>query len=243
MTITGKTDVGKVRKVNQDCFDYGFFDDGSAWAIVCDGMGGANGGSVASEMALRHIAEKIRTGYTGADSAAIKKLLAEALNEANAQVFEQSCSQPELFGMGTTVVACIATPLSAYVAHVGDSRAYLITAKGAIQVTRDHSVVQEMVDSGQLTAEEARVHPKRNIITRALGVEQALDIDFCEATLAPENAVLLCSDGFTNHVEPETFVPIIGGSREGDAAEKLVAIANERGGSDNITVVLIRKEL
>ncbi|MFT9055834.1 MAG: Stp1/IreP family PP2C-type Ser/Thr phosphatase [Ethanoligenens sp.] len=238
LQIIGKTDVGKVRKTNQDDYAYGYLPDGAVWAVVCDGMGGANGGSVASSMAVRAITDSIQKQYTGqADAASVRALLFDALSDANTQVHVKARQDISLYGMGTTVVACIATADVLFVAHAGDSRAYLLDAQ-ATQLTRDHSVVQEMVESGQLTAEEARNHPNKNIITRALGVEPSLKIDFGEHAFPKGAGVLLCSDGLSNLVEDETFVQAMREDLEG-AAEKLTALANEKGGTDNITVVMI----
>lgn len=239
LRIIGKTDVGKVRKTNQDDFAYGFLPDGAAWAVVCDGMGGANGGSVASSMAVRIISEEIKGQYTGqAESASVRQLLLPALANANAQVYARAGEDVSLYGMGTTVVACVATADSLFVAHAGDSRAYLVGEEQATQLTRDHSVVQEMVESGKITVEEARSHPNKNIITRALGVEPALEVDFAEHAFPRGACVLICSDGLSNLVESKAFVRAIHENLE-KAAERLTALANEKGGTDNITVVMI----
>ncbi|ADU27628.1 Stp1/IreP family PP2C-type Ser/Thr phosphatase [Ethanoligenens harbinense] len=238
LQLIGKTDVGKVRKTNQDDYAYGQLPGGAVWAVVCDGMGGANGGSVASSMAVRSIEHSIQSRYDGrTDDEAVRALLFSALMDANAQVYARAGQDVSLYGMGTTVVACIATADLLFVAHAGDSRAYLLDRE-ATQLTRDHSVVQEMVDSGEITAEEARNHPNKNIITRALGVEPALKIDFGAHPFPKGAGVLLCSDGLSNLVESESFVQAMREDSE-TAAEKLTALANENGGTDNITVVMI----
>lgn len=238
MQLIGKTDVGKVRKTNQDDYAYGELPGGAVWAVVCDGMGGANGGSVASGMAVRSIEHSIRSRYDGrTDDESVRALLFSALTDANAEVHARAGQDVSLYGMGTTVVACIATADLLFVAHAGDSRAYLLD-QGATQLTRDHSVVQEMVDSGEITAEEARSHPNKNLITRALGVEPALEIDFGAYPFPKGTGVLLCSDGLSNLVESEAFVQAMREDPE-KAAEKLTALANENGGTDNITVVMI----
>ena len=242
MRIVGKTDPGKVRKANQDDFSCGVLPDGNVWAVVCDGMGGANGGSVASTAAVRIITERVRADYDGqTDMARVKHLLFSAIGEANGEVYRQSRGDPSLNGMGTTVIACIAGPGYAYIAHAGDSRAYLVADGRAVQLTRDHSIVQEMLDSGKLTPDEARNHPQKNIITRALGVEEELEIDFCETTF-PEGATLLvCTDGLTNLVDEETCARVLEEPQGADPAAELVNMANENGGADNITVVLINR--
>ena len=239
MRIVGKTDTGKVRSTNQDDFACGTLPDGNVWAVVCDGMGGANGGSVASSEAVRVISGQIVAGYGGnTDIAAVKKLLLSSIDTANGEVYRKSCSDPLLHGMGTTVITCIATPDSAYIAHAGDSRAYILEGGRAIQLTRDHSIVQEMLDSGKLTLEEARNHPQKNLITRALGVEETLDVDFCETTFSQGAVLMVCTDGLTNMLDEKTCAQIVQGESEDPAAE-LVSLANQSGGTDNITVVLI----
>jgi serine/threonine protein phosphatase PrpC len=241
MRILGKTDVGKIRKVNQDDYAYGEFPGGSVWAVVCDGMGGANGGNIASTEAVKKISEKLISGFDTIRESGVKQLLVGALDAANAEVYGKSAADPALSGMGTTVVACIADRDTVYIAHAGDSRAYLVGPSGVVQLTRDHSIVQELLESGKLTPDEAKDYPQKHIITRALGVEETLDIDYCEATFAEHSKVLLCSDGLSNHVEPEAFEQTINDPQVGDPAAKLVDIANDNGGSDNVTVVIIMK--
>ena len=242
MRIVGRTDVGLVRKTNQDDFACGLFADGCAWAVVCDGMGGVNGGSVASSMAVSVISEQLKLGYSGdMDTASIKKLLFAALSEGNAKVFQAGRSDESLFGMGTTVITCIATSQNAYIVHAGDSRAYIIASGSAVLLTRDHSIVQEMLDSGKLNPEEALSHPQRNIITRALGVDETLNIDFCETTFADDAAMLICTDGLTNIVQAQVIADIVRNESCHEPVSSLIAQANENGGTDNITVVLINK--
>lgn len=241
MRIVGKTDTGLVRKTNQDDFACGLFPDGNAWAVVCDGMGGVNGGSVASTKAVGIISESIKKGYDGnTDLASVKRLIGSAITEGNKGVYQTALNDPSLFGMGTTVIACIATPQNAYVAHAGDSRAYIAGKSGIVLLTRDHSIVQEMLESGKLKPEEAVNHPQRNIITRALGVEEELNIDFCETTFADGSTVLICTDGLTNVVEESEILKVIRGETD-DTAGALIETANKNGGTDNITVVLIDK--
>lgn len=241
MHIFGQTDIGKVRKTNQDDFAYGLLPNGAAWAVVCDGMGGANGGSVASGMAVQMIADTVKNEYAGqADADSVRALLADALQKANRQVYERSLSDAALSGMGTTVVACVVAGNAAFIAHAGDSRAYLLR-ENAVQLTRDHSIVQELIESGQISAEEARSHPNRNIITRALGVEKTLDIDFGAHAFPPGTSILLCSDGLSNLVENEAFVQALRQGRD-TAAAALISLANQKGGTDNITVVMIASD-
>ena len=242
MRIAGKTDVGLVRKTNQDNFACGLFADGNAWAVVCDGMGGVSGGSVASSTAVEVISEYLKKGYaSNTDKDTIKKLLFSALYEGNSAVFSRALNDPTLTGMGTTVIACIVADQNAYIVHAGDSRAYVINAGGAILLTRDHSIVQEMLDSGKLKPEEAQNHPQRNIITRALGVEETLNIDFCETTFADGATLLICTDGLTNNVDAQSITDIVRDANCSDRVSALIDLVNEKGGMDNTTVVLIDK--
>lgn len=239
MFIAGKTDKGMVRLSNQDDFAAGKLADGACFAVVCDGMGGANGGNVASSTAVETIKKKITEGYSdGLDSDGIGKLVAAAIKEANTAVFEQSRKDQSLLGMGTTVVAAVIKDGFATIAHAGDSRAYLID-DGIRQLTRDHSIVQEMLESGKITKEEAMTHPQKNIITRALGVEQSLDIDFCSFKFSGSSAILICTDGLTNQIDDSQLETVVKTVPPEQCAEKLVGMANEHGGSDNITVVVI----
>lgn len=243
MWMAGKTDAGLIRKANQDAYACGSYPDGNAWAVVCDGMGGANGGSTASTTAVGIISDQLQKKYAGGvDSTTAKKLLLDVLEEANAGVNAMSRNDPALTGMGTTVIACIATPAQAYIAHAGDSRAYLVGADRVVQLTRDHSVVQEMIDTGKISRQEAKNHPQRNIITRALGVEETLEVDFSGVTLDDGTYLMICTDGLTNHVEESDFVRVIFESGGEDPAAKLVQMANDGGGADNITVVILGKQ-
>ena len=240
MRIAARTDVGRVRRLNEDCYSVGELPGGFVWAVICDGMGGAVGGDVASRSAVRRISETVTASFQEhMSSRSIKNLLMTALDNANTHVFDLSQANEDLTGMGTTVVAAIVSENRACIAHAGDSRAYLLAGGEPLQLTKDHSVVQLMVDTGQITEDEARVHPRKNLITRVLGVAETLEADYCEEELPPDGVLLLCSDGLTNCVEPEEFPALL--NREGFSCftEELVALANERGGQDNITVVAI----
>lgn len=171
MRIVAKTDIGKVRSSNQDSYAAGEFQNGVAWVVVCDGMGGSAGGSIASSTAVKSISERITSGYRdGMTSSSIKNLLITAITNANYEIFDLASANSELKGMGTTVVAAIITHSAVYVAHAGDSRAYLVSKNEIRQITKDHSVVQDMVEKGEITPDEARRHPRKNLITRALRI-------------------------------------------------------------------------
>ena len=171
MRVDFATDVGMVRQSNQDACGGGEFPQGGAWAAVCDGMGGANGGNVASAVALEHIESYLKKGFKeGLSEGSMKSLLLNALRTANDAVYRLSLERPELRGMGTTAVVMVAAGGLLHVVHVGDSRAYICNQCGLTQITEDHSYVQDLVNFGEITREQARRHPRRNIITRVLGV-------------------------------------------------------------------------
>ena len=240
MILSKRSDVGLVRSMNQDACACGEFPDGMAWAVVCDGMGGAASGDVASTTAVRILSERIQSSYReGMQANSIRSVLFSAIEAANTVVFEMSRSNPAFEGMGTTVVAAIIRQDAVYVAHAGDSRAYRITENGIAQLTRDHSMVQAMVDRGQITPSEAKDHPRKNIITRALGVDSRILIDFCEEPFEPNDVLLICTDGLTNMVEDEEIFRLAKQTPAGELPDQLVSLANRNGGVDNVTVVTI----
>lgn len=243
MKLSMKTEIGCIRESNQDAVDGGVWNSSAAWAIVCDGMGGANGGNVASRLSVEFLSEKIKQGYREhmtADSA--KNLLISSVYNANQAVFSRAKGNPLLLGMGTTVVLALLIGGLVQIAHVGDSRAFLVRPNGIEQLTKDHTIVQTMVDTGRITEEEAREHPQKHIITRALGVNEAVDIDYYECEAAQEDILLLCSDGLTNHVRNEQIWDIVTGAPFDEAAQKLIDAAVADGGSDNITVALLAND-
>ena len=240
MEIYSRTDRGMVRHSNQDAERHGFFKDGSAWAVVCDGMGGANGGNVASSTAVEEISARLAEDYTSdMRGSKIRDMIARAVNAANIKVYIQAQEDISLRGMGTTVVVAIVRGDTAYIAHAGDSRVYLYAKGDLRQMTVDHSVVQVMVDRGELTEMEARFHPRRNLITRALGVKPRLDIDHCECPVEKGDVLLLCSDGLSNYVEDLEMFKIIYNHSGDDAVKRLIDTANAHGGGDNVTAVTI----
>ena len=240
MKISAKTDIGKVRITNQDSYSAGDLADKVIWAVVCDGMGGANGGNIASETAVKVISEKITSGYhPGMNDNSIKHLLVSSIEAANARVNSASKASEDLRGMGTTVVAAIIKDENLYISNVGDSRLYIINSKSINQMTVDHSIVQLMIDQGELSPEDAKDHPKRNVITRALGVESSVRIDFSQEQIDRNDIILLCTDGLTNYVDDETIFKVCSETNKYEIADKLVELANANGGGDNITVVAV----
>lgn len=240
MVIFSLTDTGVVRRVNQDACAHGNINDNISWAVVCDGMGGVNGGDYASRTAVEVMAGVIASGIgEDADEESVKDVLSDAINEANISVYNASKADPELFGMGTTVVAAAVIGNALVLAHAGDSRAYILSNDGMHQVTVDHSLVQEMVNCGDITEEEARSHPRRNVITRALGVADTIEIDFSLQTLKENEAVLLCSDGLTNFLEDKDIHELFCNTEPEKLPKALIDGANEKGGGDNITAVIM----
>lgn len=240
MKIVAKTDIGLKRESNQDSYAAGELPGAVAWAVVCDGMGGAAGGNYASSTAVKVISERITSSYRqGMSASSIRNMLTSAIAAANISVYDMSKADPELTGMGTTVVVAIVVDNNVFIAHAGDSRAYILSNGSLNQLTKDHSIVQEMIDHGTLTPDEAKVDPRKNIITRALGVDYELRIDFDIADIGENDVLILCTDGLTNFVEPQEIYELTDDGKFYEYAERLVARANNNGGGDNITVVTV----
>ncbi|MDR1002373.1 MAG: Stp1/IreP family PP2C-type Ser/Thr phosphatase [Oscillospiraceae bacterium] len=240
MRVFSVTDCGMVRKSNQDAYAHGSFDEHSVWAVVCDGMGGANGGEIASNTAVEKMRGILSASSVGGLSGnSIRNILSSAIAAANIAVFDKSRESESLSGMGSTVVAAIVRDRSVYIAYAGDSRAYVIGKNGISQITVDHSVVQAMIDRGQITEDEARSHPRRNLITRALGVNEVLDIDYCECQLEEGDIVLICTDGLSNFVSDEKLYSLSAEVPAEQLANVMVDCANENGGGDNITALIV----
>ena len=239
MRMTGDTHIGLVRSSNQDALKYGPLGDGGVYyAVVCDGMGGANGGNIASNIAIDIIAQRIQEAYADGNSPRTPAhLLESAMAAANIKIFDKAKNDPAMEGMGTTVVVVIVDGRNAYISHVGDSRLYLYRDNTLQQITRDHSVVQEMIESGQLTEEQARSHPRKHFITRALGVSEMEEGEYDELELHSGDKLLLCTDGLTNMVENEILSDILASNDE-SIIDVLIQTALDNGGSDNITTVL-----
>lgn len=241
MRSYGLTDTGRVRDMNQD---YLLISEGPIGKlpnlfVVADGMGGHNAGDRASSLAVETMFDSIRDEKEKRPV----KVLGRSIEAANRAVYEEAKISPSFQGMGTTVVAAVISRDKMYVANVGDSRLYVISNDTISQITRDHSLVEEMIRVGEITKEEARLHPDKNIITRAVGVRETVRTDFFEYRLANEDIVLMCSDGLSNMVSDTEILDIVRRERNlKKAAEALVNTANERGGKDNITVLLICKK-
>ena len=238
MDVWGITHRGVVRQQNQDAFATRKLEDGRIIAVVCDGMGGARAGNVASTMAVELFMDQFAREPGESD----QERLQAAAALANREIFQRSSSDQDCAGMGTTLVAALAGQEEAIILNEGDSRAYHVNEGGIALVTRDHSLVEDMVERGELTREQARTHPHKNLITRALGAEPHLAADCFRQSLVPGDYLLLCSDGLSNVVtEQELLYEVIHGDGADTCCQRLLDIALGRGAPDNVTVVLIRR--
>ena len=240
MKLVAKTDIGSQRSENQDSYRGGRRPDDAVWGAVCDGMGGARGGRLASTMAVDALQQAIEAGIDEAHTPqAGRALLESAVEQANRSVYEKARGTPSLSGMGTTVVCALVRGGLAQYVHVGDSRIYLFRNNKLLQLTKDHSMVQEMVEQGALTEEEAQNHPRKNLITRALGVGRDVEADFGEKEVSPRDILLLCSDGLYNALPPGELTEALQEVLRGADIHTMINKANAAGGPDNITAVLM----
>lgn len=239
--ILAASHKGKVREQNQDSYAGQVLGDGTAYAVVCDGMGGENAGDVAGRMACRILeAHFQRSLEQGLSEMTVRNIFAAAFQDANMQVYQAAQEKPEFRGMGTTAVAAAVLEGKIYFAHVGDSRIYVKDKLGARQLTKDHTMVQRMLDRGEITPEEAKRHPQRHYLIRALGVESQVEFDFdLYEGFGPGSAVLLCSDGLSNYLEGQELSALLEQCASDKSAQPLVDFANAKGGHDNITALVI----
>ena len=239
MNVWGITDRGKIREQTPAAFAHQVRPDGRVIALVCDGMGGARAGNIASSMAVDVFMEAFLED--GEDSPDLEHM-ERAAALANRQVFRRAVEDENCVGMGTTLVAALAGEEEALILNEGDSRAYHISEESGIsQVTRDHSLVEDLVERGELTRDQARVHPHKNLITRALGAEPDLKADSFRRELTEGDFLLLCSDGLSNVVsEQEILYEVVHGGEACTCCRRLLDIALHRGAPDNVTAVLIQ---
>jgi protein phosphatase len=244
----GKTDTGKTRKNNEDSY---VVDDQRGLYAVADGIGGHEGGEVASRMAIQGLSQMVQEqlpvaketppyGIAVVEGDPITSALSRAFTLANTLIRQATDDNPALLHMGTTMTALLLREKAAYLAHIGDSRAYRLRAGVLTQVTEDHTVIAEQMRTGLLTHEQAQKSPYRHVITRALGIDPELMVDHQVLETRPDDTVLLCTDGLTEMLDDETIRRILEDASPQDAAERLVREANDRGGVDNITVVVIQ---
>lgn len=243
----GLTDAGRKRDHNEDSF---CVDVGLGLLVVADGMGGHAGGGTASRLAIQAIEERVRLARSqnhqedvsgaGEERFELRHALVETVREACHSIFKQAQSDPTLTGMGTTVTAVQVEDGTAFVAHVGDSRCYLTRCERIYQVTEDHSLVNEQLKAGAITAEEARNSRFKNIITRSVGFEENVQVDAASLVLEVGDHLVICSDGLSNLVHDEEIRDLVLQVGVDQAPDRLVDLANARGGDDNITVVVAR---
>ena len=241
MQSWGLTDPGCVRKQNQDAFRIEQLDRNTLLCVVCDGMGGAKSGNVASTLAVEVFAEEIRrTWKRGMESDLIDQMLRSAVKLANFTVFDQAAQFEEFSGMGTTLVAALIRDNKATLVNVGDSRVYGINRNGIHQLTKDHSLVQMMVDRGDLTPEVAKSYPGKNLITRAIGTEPMVMCDIYHKEVNKGDYLLLCTDGLSNVMDDqEILFEVVHGVNNDRCCQRLLDIAKNRGAPDNVTSVLV----
>lgn len=243
--ITAKrSDIGRIRLVNEDQAWVDLYNNRLAVAIVADGMGGHQAGDVASQLAVQTFREALSAKELDIASGQAQQLISSAIHQANAVVYDVAAQNEQYHNMGTTVVAAVAGLQQAVIAHIGDSRAYKISKQSILQLTDDHTLVNELAKTGQISAEEAERHPHRNVLTRALGTDAQVEVDVQTLEWAPGETLLLCSDGLSNMVSEQQIVDTLqrGGWSLDDKAQQLVELALQAGGDDNITVVLLYNE-
>ena len=241
MQCWGLSDPGCVRTQNQDAYQMEKLDRSTLLCVVCDGMGGAKSGNIASSLAVDVFLQEIRQNWKPKlDQAKIDQIRQNAGKLANFTVYDQSRQIPEFDGMGTTLVAVLVCGKKATVVNVGDSRAYGIDRSGIRQISKDHSLVQMMVDRGDLTAERAKSYPGKNFITRAVGTETTVQCDIFHLDVVKGDYFLLCSDGLSNTMDDqEILFEVVHGVNKAHCCQRLLDIAKNRGAPDNVTSVLV----
>ena len=242
MQSWGLTDQGCVRKQNQDSFQIEQLERGGLLCVVCDGMGGAKSGNIASSLAVDVFVQEVKRSWKPfMDQEHIDQMLTGAAKLANFTVYDQSLQFEEFDGMGTTLVAVLIKNRRATVVNVGDSRAYSITSGSIKQLTRDHSLVQMMVERGDLTPEVAKTYPGKNFITRAIGTEPMVLCDVFHLDVAKGDYLLLCSDGLSNMMDDqEILFEVVHGVNKSHCCKRLLDIAKNRGAPDNVTSILVQ---
>lgn len=235
------SDVGKAREINEDYFYISYPDDKLQLFILADGMGGYNGGEIASQMAVTAAKNYIMTNFDEANTNkdVLVELVKSSIKYANMVVYEKAQENSELTNMGTTIDVCLIYQSKAFIAHIGDSRVYRLRNEFFRKLTKDHSYVQRLIDDGELTKDEAMVHPKKNMLMKALGCEEFIEPDGMVRGFLKGDVILMCSDGLTNMVQEDEIKQIIK-ENPTDATKLLVQRANDLGGADNITAIIIR---
>ncbi|AZV56256.1 Stp1/IreP family PP2C-type Ser/Thr phosphatase [Clostridium sp. AWRP] len=231
------SDVGKVRKLNEDFVDF-YNGKNFNLYVIADGMGGHNAGEVASRIAVETTISYMKSNETSN----MEEDLLKAVSVANDKIYELSISNSQFGGMGTTITVCLVKDKDMIVANVGDSSCYVAKYDGITKVTKDHSLVQQLVDEGSITEEEAAIHPNKNIITRALGTNKSVKVDIFKVNLEDVNRVIMCTDGLSNGVNMNEMYDIIMNNNNEDACKQLIELSKLRGGKDNISVIVFEGE-
>lgn len=244
MKMVYVSDVGRVRAVNEDCAWVSRLEQGYTLGIVADGMGGHQAGDMASKLAVETITQDIVSLAPGLSVQACAEALKAAILHANEVVFRKASEHDEYHNMGTTVVAVLLSGQEGVVGHIGDSRAYQFRQDDLVLLTEDHSLVNELVKNKQISEEEASVHPRRNVLTRALGTDSEVEVDLDHVILEAGDILLLCSDGLSNYVTKEEMTLTLGLDDLSlqDRADRLLQLALNAGGDDNITVALLEHQ-
>ena len=241
MHFFSATDIGTSRQTNQDAYFNAVLSPNAVLCIVCDGMGGANAGNIASQTAVNIISDYIKRSFMpDMKPNSVKNMILSAVDSANTEILHLANNNPNYEGRGTTAVVALVVSDKAYIAHVGDSRAYLINDNTITQITNDHSMIQSLIENGHLTPEEARFHPKRNIITRAIGIKDTISTDFIDIDLN-EGILFLCTDGVSNVVTPENILEFVNNTQLSGVPEEVIKFANNSNSGDNVTVTVVSK--
>ncbi len=241
MFVVAKSDVGMKRRENQDRFCVKFIDDETVAAVVCDGMGGAQSGGLASEIAANTVFDRIVLNYrSDADDNSIRNTILTSLTAANTLVYEKSKEDEDKKGMGTTCIGALIKKDKAYIASVGDSRAYLLDKNGITQITNDHTIVEILYEQGKIEKDDKSSHEMSHIITKAIGTEPELEPDYFEVELEQNSIILICSDGLTNYCSDELIYSYVYNKELEQSIGDLISYANFKGGKDNITVAIIK---
>lgn len=236
------SDVGSVRKANEDSYYVSDFENNNGYVIVADGMGGHKGGQMASKTAIEEINRTLDfKTVEKMNKEEIEQKIIECVENANMAVLTKALSDDSLFGMGTTLVLCLVINKVAYIANIGDSRLYVVRDNKMAQVTKDHSVVQMLIDSGEITEKEAKNHPNKNVITRAIGSDVKIEADIFYYKIKKNDYILLCTDGLSNMVDDSVILDVLTNENSLETAvNRLGQIANKNGGLDNITLAVLK---
>lgn len=240
MKVVFQTDVGKIRPHNEDCGGIFQNKDGYYLAVVADGMGGHRAGDVASGMTIAYLKNEWEETENISSPEKAEQWLKEHIANINRLLFDHSLQHEECQGMGTTIVSAICTDQFATIGHIGDSRCYVLNQHGFQQITEDHSLVNELVKTGQISKEDAEHHPRKNVLLRALGTEKDVKLDIKTISVDEHDQLLLCSDGLSNKVSEQAMLHILTSNQPLEQkAQALIHLANEHGGEDNITLAIV----